>query len=185
MTRNTPILLLVLVSASGCALFNDNFRAVQTKEFYRSGQMSPERLVWTCRNYGIKTVISLRGIEEGAAWHSEEIAACERLGIERYDIPWTKSRVPTPESLQQFIELCDTAEKPILVHCQGGTHRAGTASAIYELLRGESAGSARKQFGVFFFDAPIGEIVTLYEGSSVPFRDWVRHEYPTLHRSLD
>ena len=162
-------------------MFNDNLRAVERGEFYRSAQMSPERLAYAAKKRDIKTLISLRGVKDGEAWRTAEIQKCEELGITRYDVPLSMRKLPPPESLKQLVELCKTAEKPILVHCQAGIHRAGTASAIYELLEGKSVDEAKGQFTFFFFDAPIGEVVELYRGSTLPFDEWVEKEYPALY----
>ena len=97
-----------------------------------------------------------------------------------YDLPWSKEKLPDPESLAQFVAWCQTAEKPILVHCQGGTHRSGVASAVYLLLQGKSVDEARKQFGPFFDNAPIGALLDLYDGSK-PFAEWVVSDYPRLY----
>jgi len=92
-------------------------------------------------------------------------------------------RLPPPESLAAFVELVETAERPILVHCQGGTHRTGVASAVFLLLEGADLKDAREQFGPFFGDAPIGNLLDLYEGSDMPFGEWSREVYPSVYES--
>jgi len=171
-----------LLLAAGCTLFNDNLRPVESGELWRSGQMSPGRLEYAIAKHGIKTVISLRGVNEDEAWYRDEVAKCAELGVTHHDLPWTMRRIPEPESLQQLLDWYASAEKPILVHCQAGIHRAGVASASYRLYRGADVETARKQFGLYFGAAPIGEVVDLYEGNEKPFADWVREDYPALYR---
>lgn len=174
------VVLLVLMTA-GCALVNDNLRVVEHEELWRSAQMSPERLAYTIEKHNIKTVISLRGVNESESWYRDEVAICEELGVTRHDLPWTMRRIPEPESLQQLMAWFETAEKPILVHCQAGIHRAGVASASYKLYKGADLETARDQFGFYFGGAPIGNVLDLYEGSEKSFADWVRTDYPVVY----
>lgn len=182
MSRNRyGALALLMLMISGCALFNDNLRVVERGELWRSAQMSPERLANTIQKHDIKTVISLRGVNESESWYRDEVTICEELGVTRYDLPWTMRRIPEPQSLQQLITWFETAEKPILVHCQAGIHRAGVASASYKLYKGADVETARDQFGLYFGDAPIGNVLDLYEGSEIPFAAWVRTDYPIVY----
>lgn len=174
------VILLAAILPS-CALLNNNLRTVEEGEFYRSGQMPPERLASVAMNRGIKTIVSLRSVQEGEAWRDDEIAVCGKLGIARFDVPLSRDQLPPPDALKVLAGIFQNAEKPILVHCQGGTHRAGTAAAIYELLRGKTVDEARKQFTLFFDDAPIGEVVEMYRESSLPFDRWIEEEYPALY----
>ena len=174
---------LTLMLAAGCTLFNDNLRPVEPGELWRSAQMSPGRLEYAIQKHGIKTVISLRGVNEDEAWYRDEVAKCAELGVTHYDLPWTMRRIPEPESLQQLLEWYESAEKPILVHCQAGIHRAGVASASYKLYTGADVETARKQFGLYFGGAPIGNLLDLYEGSGKPFAEWVRTDYPAIYEA--
>lgn len=182
MSRNRyGALALLMLMMPGCALFNDNLRVVERGEFWRSAQMSPERLAYTIQKHNIKTVISLRGVNESESWYRDEVAICEELGVTRHDLPWTMRRIPEPQSLQQLMTWFETAERPILVHCQAGIHRAGVASASYKLYKGADVETARDQFGLYFGGAPIGNVLDLYEGSEKSFADWVRTDYPVVY----
>jgi protein tyrosine phosphatase (PTP) superfamily phosphohydrolase (DUF442 family) len=161
-----------------------NFRTVEKGAFYGSRQMSGKAFDSTIKKYGIKTVINLRGGNPGSTWYDEEIAACKNNNAAHFDLGWSKNSIPNPESLAKFIAIIETEGKPFLAHCEGGTHRTGTAAAIYLLLKGESVTTARKQFGPFFRDAPIGKLVALYEGSSMPFKQWALEAYPAIYASL-
>ena len=89
--------------------------------------------------------------------------------------------MPEPEALAWLVGLYESGDTPILVHCQGGTHRSGVAAAVYVLLQGGTVEDAREQFNQFFNDAPIGELLTLYEGSDAPFDQWIVESYPELY----
>ncbi len=161
-----------------------NWRTVEKDAFYGSRQMGGSALESTIRKHGIKTVINLRGENPGSDWYDAEAAACERAGAALRSFRWSKNSIPKPESLAQFIELIETGDGPFLAHCQGGTHRTGAAAAVYELLRGKSVKEARKQFGPMFNDAPIGQLLDLYEQSDLPFKQWALEIYPLRYEQI-
>jgi protein tyrosine/serine phosphatase len=162
-------------------LLNDNFHTVEKGTLYRSGQMADRRLKWIVRRHGVRTVINLRGAHPDESWYREEIAVCEQLRVAHYDLGWTMRAAPEPESLSQLIEWFETVERPILVHCQGGVHRAAVASAAYRLMDGDSTAEARGELGLFFRSAPIGQALAWYENSEKPFAQWVKADYPRLY----
>ena len=161
-----------------------NWRTVEKEAFYGSRQMGGAALERTINKYGIKTVINLRGENSGSEWYDEEAEACKRAGVTLANFSWSKNSLPPPESLATFIDLVENGEGPFLAHCQGGTHRTGAAAACYELLRGKSADEARKQFGPMFNDAPIGQLVDLYEKSDLPFKQWALEIYPQNYEQI-
>ncbi len=161
-----------------------NWRTVENGAFYGSRQMGGAALERTIKRYNIKTVINLRGENPGSPWYDEEAAACKRAGIELVSLGWSKNSIPDPESLARFIALVEGDNGPFLAHCQGGTHRTGAAAACYELLRGKSPAQARKQFGPMFNNAPIGQMLDLYEDSTLPFKQWALEVYPLRYELL-
>lgn len=162
---------------------NHNFRTVEKGAFYGCRQMSGASFETWIAKYGIRTVINLRGANPGSDWYDAEVAACKRAGVAHVDFGWSKNSIPEPASLLQFVELMETGEKPFLAHCQGGTHRTGAAAAVYRLLKGETPDAARKEFGPMFRDAPIGQLVDLYEVSNLPFKQWVKEIYPSSYEA--
>lgn len=174
--------MLVLLVLGGCAHTDDNFRPVEEGVLHRSAQMRAGRLGKAIRDHGFVTVVNLRG-ESDESWYREERAVCAAFGTEHVDFDWSMRRIPDPESLNAYVDLIENAEGPVLVHCQGGIHRAGTASAIYVLMQGGTPEEARKQFGFYFHNAPIGQLVTLFEerGNEKTFAEWVRSDYPATY----
>ncbi len=161
-----------------------NFRTVEQGAFYGSRQMGEGALNRAFRKHGVRTLINLRGENPGKPWFDEEAAACAANGVVHENLGWSKNSLPAPESLARFINIVETGQKPFLAHCEGGTHRTGVAAAVYLLLKGESTATARKQFGPFFNDAPIGQLVDLYEGSGMPFKQWALEVYPGRYAAL-
>lgn len=161
-----------------------NFRTVEPGAFYGSRQMGGRALESTIKKRGIRTVINLRGENPGSDWYDEEAAACARAGVTLVNLGWSQGRLPEPESLARFVEVVESGEGPFLAHCAGGTHRTGVAAAVYLLLHGADVPTARKQFRVGFNDAPIGQLLDLYEGSAVPFRQWLLEVYPGAYEVI-
>ena len=173
--------IMLPLAATGCTHLADNVRVVDDDAFYRSGQMSGRHLAATIEHYGIRTVINFRGVHPEEQWYRTERDVCAEHDVAHHDLEWSMNALPTPESLAQYLAWIEAADRPILVHCQGGTHRAGVASACYLLQQGADVDTARGQFGIFFGDAPIGELLDLYQDSALPFAEWVETQYPARY----
>lgn len=180
-TLNLTVVMAVILS--GCAHVNGNFRTVEPGACYRSGQMDSTRLDIAIRRHGIRTVVNLRGPSPEESWYRGETRLCAGRGVAHHDLEWTMTQPPTPESLHTFVNLVRGAEKPILVHCQGGVHRAAVAAACFRLLQGEPVENVREELGFFFNNAPIGQLLDLYAQSALPFDQWVFNEYPAHYRA--
>lgn len=178
--RRLPVLLLLGVALLVYVYSRGNFWTVETATLYRSGQLSAESLTRRLQKHNIQTVVNLRGAHPDEQWYREEKSACAQAKVRHFDLPWTMRALPSPQSLAILLEIFDSQPLPILVHCQGGTHRSGVASACYLLSVGKSVAEAREQFGVWFGDAPIGDLLNLYEGSELPFRQWVVAQFPNM-----
>ena len=125
-----------------------NFGEVQPGRIYRSGQMPASALARTIRDYQIKTVLNLRGPNKDS-WYAVERATTLEAGATQVDIPMSSCVWMSRAQLRTLIETFDTAEYPILIHCQWGAERTGLASAFAELLRpGSTLEDARRQFSI-------------------------------------
>ena len=175
------LLLATAATAQGCAYLNGNFRAVEEGWLYRSGQLNPAALERRIEEHSIREVVSLRDPKPKQSWYRDETRVCEELGVDHYDIPWSMRRLPDPQSLERLIGVFAGASVPRLIHCHGGVHRSAVASAVYLLVRGASVEQARGQIGPHFNDAPVGQLLDLYEDSGKPFAAWVVEDYPGLY----
>lgn len=143
--------LLLATSFTGCGLLN-NFHEVDEGKFYRSGQMSAGRLASVIEEYGIRTVINLRGADPGDSWYERELEICRELGVAHHSIAMSSRRIPHKEELHELLNLFRTCERPILVHCQGGSDRSGLASALWAMeYKGRTKRRARKQLSSRYF----------------------------------
>ncbi|MFN4259405.1 MAG: dual specificity protein phosphatase family protein [Gemmataceae bacterium] len=118
-----------------------NFRVVHAGVLYRSGQLPLPIFQEMARNYGIKTVITLRYVAQAGQrppdWEEEEY--CRAHGIRHVRLPargwWSPDgTVPADENVQKFLTIMDDpAHHPVLVHCFAGKHRTGAMCAVYRM----------------------------------------------------
>lgn len=111
-------------------VFYRNFYAISDKA-YRSNHPSPGFIKKLSRQYGIKTIINLRGANKTGQYMLEK-EACEKYGITLISIPFSSRTSPWPEDVHDLFNALDKAEYPILLHCKSGADRAGLGSALYQ-----------------------------------------------------
>lgn len=125
--------ILVVSIIAGLLLYNQfyiqaNFREVIDNTVYRSAQPNEKQFRNWIEKYQFKTIVNFRSPE--AEMGAEEIAITDELGVELHFIKISAYRVFDFDKLAQLIEVLETCEKPILLHCRQGMDRSGTASAI-------------------------------------------------------
>lgn len=188
-------------------VFGGNVRVVVPGKFYRSATITGNNytsisakwinndLPTVAKRYNIRTIINLRYVPKATDkerdWYEDEVAYCEREGIKRVDIPFSSVRLPAPQILNDILNAYDTAEYPVLIHCQAGADRSGLASvlyaAIYEKMPFEEA--ARTQLTLQYAHVSFGkaramsEFCDLYRkhNNGLGLREWIENSYPTLY----
>lgn len=116
-----------------------NFHVVDEGKLYRSAQLDIDCLKQLVREYGIRTIVSLRDGEKVLDRAEQEWAASASIKYVR--IPprawWTadgKWPVPAEIGLAEFRKIMDDPRNhPVLVHCWGGVHRTGLYCAVYRM----------------------------------------------------
>ena len=111
-----------------------NFHVVDEGRAYRSAQPTADQLANVIEEFGIRTVVNLRGVNPGEPWYDAEAAVCEVLGVTLADHAMSARSLPSAEVLEAITNTLLTADYPILIHCQAGADRAGAISAIYRML---------------------------------------------------
>jgi protein tyrosine/serine phosphatase len=102
-------------------------------DYVRSSQPWPFQLRrW--KALGIRTVINLRGDEEGS--HADlERDACARLGITLVEFRLWSRQAPSLAMMEEAVRLFDAIDYPVLVHCKSGADRAGLMAVLYRHLK--------------------------------------------------
>ena len=173
-------------------IFKRNFAEIIPGEFYRSGQMSHQRLARTITSNKIRTVLDLRyGEDDPEADGKREKDIVAELGGKYLHFPLRASRRPEQKTIQELIQILDTLESPVLVHCSDGAHRTSVVSAIWMLTQAHEDLSlaleqmsprygfvkAERQFAEFLNGYPtIDDLIWDYQqetNGQMPFREWV------------
>lgn len=125
-----------------------NFHSVVQGKLYRSGQPSAADIAAYARDYGLKTIINLRGASD-ANWYRDEVAAAKKAGIRLIDFKMNASDMLPVDRSQQLIALLRNAQGPILVHCKSGADRTGLVSVIYlQQIAGVDEETAEEQLSI-------------------------------------
>jgi len=153
-----PLLIFVGIGPVSYGLIvweQGNFHVVSDGRVYRSRQLDPDELARYAHDYGIKSVLNLRGKNLGAGWYQEEILAAESLGLRHYDYGISANRDVADHDIEKIVDILREAPKPILIHCNAGADRTSLVAALY-LYRMEckSADEAERQLSVRYGHFP-------------------------------
>ncbi len=158
-------------------LFEENFHAVIPSEVYRSAQPSQVTLERLLREFGLRSMINLRG-ERAEPWFKDEQTVTKAHGVDYYVIALYSSKIPPRATLLQLVHILDTARRPLLLHCGLGIERSGLGSAVALLLAGGDVTEARKQFALTYGFVPLWDdhpkVLDDYEHC------WMCRDGPTL-----
>jgi len=153
-SRFRPWVLAVLVVGGlvGWKLgLSDNFATVRPGTLYRSGQMEASALSAVIDRHRIKTVLNLRGSHPESSWYRAERAATLGAGATQVDIPLSSCEWMSRAQARALLEVLDSAERPLLIHCFHGSERTGLVAAFAELLRpGATVLDAERQFSAWY-----------------------------------
>jgi protein tyrosine/serine phosphatase len=134
-----------------------NFHPITPGEAYRSAQLDTDELNYYFRKYGIRSIINLRGKNDGESWYAEETVFCRNFGIRHYNLGLSADKTPTPNDINELLRLFSIAPRPVLIHCQAGADRSGLAAALWKMvIDGSSKSEAMKQLSIRFGHMPLG-----------------------------
>lgn len=135
---------------------------------------------------GFKTILNLRGASMAPQYQLEK-ALCEELGLKLIDLPMMAHKAPDKETALKLLDIFDTAERPMIIHCKSGADRTGIASALFKLHSGESIEDAKAQFSLRYVHlrksakGVLDRVVEQYEADTkaqqTPLRQWLETQY--------
>lgn len=173
---------LGLYGASAC--LHANFHTVVPGEVYRSGQMNASQLAGVIEEYGIRSVVNLRG-SNAAEWYRDETNVTGRLGVRHVDFRLSARREATDEQIGRLLAILRNAPKPVLIHCKAGADRTGLVSALYCLaIEEQSAAEAVRQLALWYGHVPLLQTIAMdrcfwhYAGRQVGRAAGARTEAP-------
>lgn len=147
----TLAVALVVGGYLGAIQLSGNFYEVIPGELYRSNQPTANQIANYVKRYGIKSIINLRGADDGAAWYRDEVHTAATLGVKHVDFKMSSSQEMTLDQSLALVSLLRDAPKPLLIHCRSGADRTGLASVIYlQQIAKVDEETAEKQLSVRF-----------------------------------
>lgn len=156
---------------------SDNFATVRVGELYRSGQMDAGALAAAIAQHRIKTVLNLRGSHPESSWYRAERAATLGGGATQVDIPMSSCEWMSRAQARAVLEVLDSAERPLLIHCFHGSERTGLVAALAELLRpGSTLADADRMFSAGYLYFGVGDGVVTYHQLAA-YESWLRDHH--------
>jgi len=143
------VILLALGGYAGALQLTGNFHTVLAGELYRASQPSSDQIAAYKEDYGIRTIVNMRGDNTGSPWYDEEVETAKTLGITHINFRMSAKRELSQKQAEELISILRNAVKPILVHCNGGADRSGLASALFLAAvahKGEAAAEGQLSF---------------------------------------
>lgn len=160
-----------------------NFHRLDTG-VWRSNHPTEKRFRTYARQ-GFKTILNLRGASMEPQYQLEK-KLCDELGFTLIDLPLSAVDAPSRDHALKLLEIFDSAERPMIIHCKSGADRTSIAAAFYQLHRGAGIAAARKQFSIRFIHLKnsskgvLDKVLDSYEaetGGRIPLRQWLLTDY--------
>lgn len=155
---NIGLAAIILTGAFGIydVFYEDrNFRIMQENEVYRSAQLEGKDWPQFHKDYPFRSVINLRGENEGKPWYDGEIDFTRANGITHLSLALSADREPDMATMEKLVTMMREAPKPLLIHCRQGADRSGLASALYVYaIEGKPAAEAAKQLSIYYGHFP-------------------------------
>ncbi len=120
-------------------------RTVIPGEVFRSPQLGKRALQQAIDEYGIRSVLNLRGRGRGRTWYRDERIVCEQAGVAHVTVTFDIDEWPPRPVTLKFLETIDRLPAPVLMHCHRGVDRTGWAGAVVLLAAGGTLENAEAQ----------------------------------------
>jgi len=145
-----------------------HFAVVEPGVLMRCGQPHVRDLEEIRRRHGLQTIVCVRGGTRHplrGRWFRRQQRYCAQQGIRHEHWPFSDAAAPPAAVFERFLELVgDSANRPVLVHCEQGFHRTGLLCAAYRIgLCGWSLERAIDEMARFGFELERGKRRPLLE----------------------
>lgn len=155
------VVLLMLLPAGYFGVYmpvQGNFHPITPGEAYRSAKLDSDKLQYYVKKYNIKSIVNLIGEDPRKSWYREELQVSAKHNVKHYDITLSATEPPSEKDARRLVEIFQTAPRPVLIHCKGGSDRSGLAAAMWKVIVDkEPKSEARKQLSILYGHLPIGE----------------------------
>ncbi len=160
--------LAVLSLYTAYLQFSGNFHVVVPGKLYRAAQPTAEEIEAWHSQYGIKTIVNLRGAHPQRDWYKIERTMAQALDIDLIDFPLQPDRGLSGDQVDELLGILTRAKGPILIHCKNGADRSGLVSAFYvaTVAKG-SEFYAELQLTPLYGHIPLWFLVDLRDGSLI------------------
>lgn len=136
--------------------YQGNFHPITAGEAYRSAQLNPVLLEEYITQYGIKSIINLRGTND-TPWYHDEIAVSKKMNVQHYDLALSARSTPATQRITDLLNIFETAPRPVLIHCMAGADRSGLAAALWKVvIDKEPKVTASEQLSILYGHVPFG-----------------------------
>ena len=126
----TGVLLSIILFVGIYGFIYGNFHQIDSNA-YRSGQLFSFNMSYYLKKYKIKTVLNLRRIKPDKAWYQNEKKLTDENNITLINYQISARKYLDFNHTSTIVKILKNAQKPILIHCEGGADRTSLVSALY------------------------------------------------------
>lgn len=147
--------ICILLLLTSYFYFRFTVHPVVENKIYRSAQLSGNNLQKNITEHKFKSIVNLRGKDTKEPWYQTEAEIAKRNNVKLYNVRFSAYKLPVSSELDALIQILQTVNKPILLHCQAGADRSGMASAVaLSIEKDASLLEMKKQFSWRYFVNP-------------------------------
>lgn len=182
------ILLFIFLFSITFYLMLKEPRKILGEEIYITSQPNKEKLLYLISKYKIKTVINLRGKNEGRKWYTEEENILIEKNINLLNLRFSENKPPPRYELLKLIEEFEKIKYPILIHCKNGNNRSPFFSFIFMLLKDKKLEERiffKKKIWEFYDDFKIHCAMNKLELNSFNLNNFIKNNWIPFQFSYD
>ncbi|SFV52450.1 hypothetical protein MNB_SV-12-291 [hydrothermal vent metagenome] len=149
------ILLSIILFLGAYGFIYGNFHQIDSN-VYRSGQLFSFNMPYYLKKYKIKTVLNLRKIKPNKSWYQNEKKITDENNITLINYEISARKYLDFNHTSTIVKILKNAQKPILIHCEGGADRTSLVSALYRYaVLHQSKEEAENELSFIYGHVPI------------------------------